>query len=131
MLHEKISSFAISSHELSNIKTLSDKLLLLEKREKELCSFLLTQIPFLRQLHLKPVYLNDTELNDICKITDNIFKNFTQQLSNDFPFLSEHEIVLCCLIKLRFSIAEISAFLNIAPTSVSRSKHRIKNKIYS
>lgn len=131
MLQEKIASYSISSHELSNVKVLSDKLLLLEKREKELCSLLLAQIPLLRKLHLNPVYLNDAELNDICKITDNIFQNFTQRLLNDVSILSEHEIILCCLIKLRFSITEISVFLNIASASVSRSKHRIKNKIYS
>ena len=118
LLHEKIASYSISSQEL-------------EKREKELYSLLLAQIPFLRQLHLKPAYLNDTELNDICKITDNIFHHFTQRLSKEISSLSEHEIILCCLIKLRFSITEIAVFLNIAPTSVSRSKLRIKNKIYA
>ena len=118
LLYEKIASYSISSQEL-------------EKREKELCSLLLTQIPFLRQLHLKPVYLNDTELSDICQITDNIFHHFTQRLSKEISSLSEHEIILCCLIKLRFSITEIAVFLNIASTSVSRSKLRIKNKIYA
>ncbi len=118
LLHEKIASYSISSQEL-------------EKREKELYSLLLAQIPFLRQLHLKPAYLNDTELNDICKITDNIFHHFTQRLSKEISSLSEHEIILCCLIKLRYSITEIAVFLNIAPTSVSRSKLRIKNKIYA
>lgn len=131
ILHEKIASYSISSHELSNVKILSDKLLLLEKREKELCSLLLTQIPLLRKLHLKPIYLNDVALRDICQITDNIFQNFTQRLLNDVSILSEHEMILCCLIKLRFSIAEISLFLNIVPASVSRSKLRIKNKINS
>lgn len=118
LLYEKIASYSISSQEL-------------EKREKELCSLLLAQIPFLRQLHLKPAYLNDTELSDICQITDNIFHHFTQRLSKEISSLSEHEIILCCLIKLRFSITEIAVFLNIAPTSVSRSKLRVKNKIYA
>ncbi|MDN0073178.1 hypothetical protein QVN97_14435 [Bacteroides caecigallinarum] len=131
ILYEKIASYSVSSHELSNVKILSDRLLLLEKREKELCSFLLAQIPMLHNLHLKPVYLNNAELGDICRITDTIFQNFTQQLSQDVPCLSEHEIALCCLIKLRFSITEISVFLNIAPASVSRSKLRIKKKIFS
>lgn len=131
ILHEKIASFSISSNELSKVKSLSEKLLQLEKREKELCSLLLKQIPFLRELHLKPVYLNDIELNDVCSITDSIFQKFTQKLSRDVPSLSEHEIILCCLIKLHFSITEISVFLNIAPSSVSRSKLRVKNKIYS
>ena len=116
MLHEKIASYSISSHELSNVKTLSDRLLLLEKREKELCSLLLSQIPFLRKLHLQPVYLNETELNDICKIADNIFQEFTQRLSKDISVLSEHEIILCSLIKLRFSITEISIFFEYNPS---------------
>ena len=131
ILHEKIASYSISSHELSNVKILSDKLLLLKKREKELCSLLLTQIPLLRKLHLKPIYLNDAALRDICQITDSIFQNFTQRLSNEISPISEHEMILCCLIKLRFSITEISVFLNIVPASVSRSKLRIKNKINS
>ena len=131
MLHEKIASYSISGHELSDVKTLSDRILLLEKREKELCSLLLTQAPFLRKLHLQPVYLNETELKDVCKIADNIFQKFTQRLSKEVSVLSEHEIILCSLIKLRFSITEISIFLNIAPASVSRSKLRIKNKICS
>lgn len=131
MLHEKIASYSISGHELSDVKTLSARILLLEKREKELCSLLLTQAPFLRKLHLQPVYLNETELKDVCKIADNIFQKFTQRLSKEVSVLSEHEIILCSLIKLRFSITEISIFLNIAPASVSRSKLRIKNKICS
>lgn len=131
MLHEKIASYFISGRELSDVKTLSDRVLLLEKREKELCSLLLTQAPFLRKLHLQPVYLNETELKDVCKIADNIFQKFTQRLSKEVSVLSEHEIILCSLIKLRFSITEISIFLNIAPASVSRSKLRIKNKICS
>lgn len=131
MLHEKIASYSISGRELSDVKTLSDRVLLLEKREKELCSLLLTQAPFLRKLHLQPVYLNETELKDVCKIADNIFQKFTQRLSKEVSVLSEHEIILCSLIKLRFSITEISIFLNIAPASVSRSKLRIKNKICS
>ena len=130
MLHEKIASYSISGHKLSDVKTLSDRVLLLEKREKELCSLLLTQAPFLRKLHRQPVYLNETELKDVCKIADNIFQNFTQRLSKEVSVLSGHEITLCSLIKLRFSITEISIFLNITPASVSRSKLRIKNKIF-
>lgn len=130
MLHEKIASYSISGHELFDVKTLSDRVLLLEKRENELCSLLLTQEPLLRKLHRQPVYLNETELKDVCKIADNIFQKFTQRLSKEVSALSEHEIILCSLIKLRFSITEISIFFNITSASVSRSKLRIKNKIF-
>lgn len=131
LLHEKIASYSISSQEVTRIKTLSDQLQQLEKREKDLCNQLLIQNPFLHQLHFKPAYLNDAELREICTTADQIFQQFTQRLAQDIPALSEHEITLCSLIKLRFSISEISAFLNITSASVSRSKLRIKNKICS
>lgn len=110
LLHEKISSYSISSCEITNIKILSDKLHLLEKREKELCLLLLKQSSLLRELHLNPRYLNDAELKEICHISDSIFQDFTVRLLNDVSTLSDHELILCSLIKLRFSITEISFF---------------------
>lgn len=130
LLCEKISSYSISSYEVTNIKILSDKLYQLEKRENELCTMLLAQNTLIHNLHLKPIYLNDVALKAICKIADDIFSNFTKRLLKDVPTLSEHDIILCCLIKLHFSIQEISIFFNVVPSSVSRSKLRIKNKIY-
>ncbi len=132
ILNEKLSSYSgSSSYMQSNVKVLADRLSELEKRENELCTLILSEMPILNNLHKKPEYLSDTRLTEICRITDNIYQNFTKRLMKDVPSLSEHEIILCCLIKLRFSIAEISIFMNIASTSVSRSKLRIKNKIYA
>ncbi len=129
LLYEKMTSYSISSIEVTNVKMLSDKISLLEKREKELCLQILKQTPVLRNLHSKPVYLNESQLKEIREVADNVFQNFSFRLLHEIPTLSEHEILLCCLIKLRFSIIEISTFFNIASTSVSRSKLRIKNKI--
>lgn len=131
MLNEKIASYSVSSHEVTNVKILSDKLHMMKKREHELCLQVLKQSPVLYKLHLNPVYLNDTELRELCAIASDVFQNFSQRLLDAIPSLSDHEVILCNLIKLRFSIPEISIFLNIASTSVSRSKHRIKNKIFS
>ena len=132
ILNEKLSSYSSSSSYMqSNVKVLADRLSELEKRENELCTLILSEMPILHNLHKKPEYLSDTRLTEICRITDNIYQNFTKRLMKDVPSLSEHEIILCCLIKLRFSISEISIFMNIASTSVSRSKLRIKNKIYA
>lgn len=131
ILQNKLASYYVEEYELSNIKLLSDKLYRLEKRENELCTLLLEQIPLLNKLHSNPIYLKDKELKDIMRITDSIFQDFTHRLLSDVPTLNENELLLCCLIKLRFSISEISLFLNIASTSVSRRKLRVKNKIFS
>ena len=130
-LQKKIASYSVEEYELSNIKLLSDRLYRLEKRENELCTLLLEHIPLLNKLHSNPTYLKDKELKDIIRITDDIFQDFAHRLLSDVPLLNENELILCCLIKLRFSIPEISLFLNIASTSVSRRKLRVKNKIYS
>lgn len=129
LLYEKIASYSISSYEVTNVKILSEQLYVLKKREQELCTKLLEQTSLLRRLHLKPVYLNEAELKNICSISDSIFQNFSHRLLRDIPSLSERELSLCCLIKLRFSITEISILLSIASASVSRLKLRVKNKI--
>lgn len=131
ILQKKIAFYSVEEYKHSNIKFLSDRLYKLEKRENELCTLLLEQIPLLNKLHSNPTYLKDKELKDIIKITDDIFQDFTHRLLSDVPVLNENELILCCLIKLRFSIPEISLFLNIASTSVSRRKLRVKNKIFS
>ena len=130
-LQQKIASYPATSHTQSSVKMLSDRLYHAEEREKELCTLLLAQIPLLNRLHSHPTYLNEQEMNALCRLTDDIFQNFTSRLMKDVPTLSEHEVILCSLIKLCFSISEIATFLNIVPTSVSRSKLRIKNKIYA
>lgn len=91
----------------------------------------LEQIPFIHRLHTLPCYLNEKELKEAEHITDDLFDNFTHRLKLEIPSLTDQDIQFCCLLKLRFSIAEIAVFLNIDPTSVSRRKLRIKNKIFT
>lgn len=99
LLYEKMSLYSVSSYEVTNIKILSDKLHMMEKREHELCLQILAQSPVLHKLHMNPVYLNDTELKDLCAISNDIFQNFSQRLLNAIPSLSDYEIVLCNLIR--------------------------------
>lgn len=129
-LQDKMTSAPVSSHELANIKLASEKLRQTELRIEELCMQLLEQNPTLYKLHQKPEYLNDSALKEICRITDSVYGKFCKRLVNDVPSLRENEIALCCLIKLRFSISEMAVMLNMAPASVSRSKLRVKNKIF-
>lgn len=92
LLYEKMTSYSISSIEVTNVKMLSDKISLLEKREKELCLQILKQTPVLRNLHSKPVYLNESQLKEIREVADNVFQNFSFRLLHEIPTLSEHEI---------------------------------------
>lgn len=124
-LCDKLKSISLSSNELVNVELILERI-----RQVELCETKrLEQNPLLYELHQNPAYLSDLTLKELCKLTDDIYNGFRVRLSNAVPSLKEQDIILCCLIKLHFSISEISRFLNIASTSVSRNKLRVKNKI--
>jgi len=50
-------------------------------------------------------------------------------LGIDFPSLTEEDIQYCCLIKLRLSTSVISTLTAVSPSSVTKRKQRIKEKM--
>lgn len=57
------------------------------------------------------------------------YPNFHEALSRHFGSLTDNEIRLASLIKLKFSNKEIGAILNISRDSVVRAKYRLRQKI--
>ena len=55
--------------------------------------------------------------------------NYTKRLYHQIPSLTDGDIQICCLIKLRFSNGDIANMLAISPTSVSKRKLRLKERI--
>lgn len=92
---------------------------------------MLERYPELSSFHAHPVYLQAEGMSRLRQICDTVYGGFCRRLSQSVPSLSEYEVELCCLIKLRFTVGEIAALLGISPSSVSTSKHRVKKKIYS
>ncbi|MFS2543137.1 helix-turn-helix transcriptional regulator, partial [Phocaeicola vulgatus] len=60
---------------------------------------------------------------------DLLFDNYTKRLCHQIPSLTDGDIQICCLIKLRFSNGDIANMLAISPTSVSKRKLRLKERI--
>jgi len=103
----------------------------LKSHRDQLSALVLETHPYLVALHQKPVCLTDKERNRICQLTDTVYADFGKRLLAAVPTLSEYEVLLCCLIKLHFSVSEIATLLAISPASVSTSKSRLKKKIYT
>ena len=103
----------------------------LKSHRDQLSALVLETHPYLVALHQKPVCLTDKERNRICQLTDTVYAGFGKRLLAAVPTLSEYEVLLCCLIKLHFSVSEIATLLAISPASVSTSKSRLKKKIYT
>ena len=103
----------------------------LKSQRDQLSALVLETHPYLVTLHQKPVCLTDKERSRICQLTDTIYADFSKRLFATVPILSKYEVLLCCLIKLHFSVGEIATLLAISPASVSTSKSRMKKKIYT
>lgn len=58
-----------------------------------------------------------------------IFPKFFPALSKSYPSLSNADLQFCALIRMNFSIKDISAILHIEPKSTYKKKYRIEEKM--
>ena len=131
-LQNHISNYAQSlkekSKELEAMEHLSEENQYLHKREAFLCNQHINQT----ELFNKPKttkYIDDQLWQEIKEKIDLLFDNYTKRLYHQIPSLTDGDIQICCLIKLRFSNGDIANMLAISPTSVSKRKLRLKERI--
>lgn len=117
------------SDEIKRLETLAEENLFLHDREKFLTSLLVQKNEILNRYREKPQYIDVYEWDGIIRAVDYIFNNYSQRLSKLIPSLTDNDIHLCCLIKLHLSNQIIATLLAISPTSVTKRKMRLKERI--
>ena len=131
-LQNHISNYAQSlkekSKELEAMEHLSEENQYLHKREAFLCNQLIKQTELFNKLKT-PKDIDNTLWKEIKEKIDLLFDNYTKRLYHQIPSLTDGDIQICCLIKLRFSNGDIANMLAISPTSVSKRKLRLKERI--
>ncbi|MFS2994087.1 hypothetical protein AAH013_06905 [Phocaeicola dorei] len=131
-LQNHISNYAQSlkekSKELEAMEHLSEENQYLHKREAFLCNQLINQTELFNKLKTTK-YIDDQLGQEIKEKIDLLFDNYTKRLYHQIPSLTDGDIQICCLIKLRFSNGDIANMLAISPTSVSKRKLRLKERI--
>lgn len=131
-LQNHISNYAQSlkekSKELEAMEHLSEENQYLHKREAFLCNKLINQTELFNKLKTTK-YIDDQLWQEIKEKIDLLFDNYTKRLYHQIPSLTDGDIQICCLIKLRFSNGDIANMLAISPTSVSKRKLRLKERI--
>lgn len=131
-LQNHISNYAQSlkekSKELEAMEHLSEENQYLHKREAFLCNQLINQTELFNKLKTTK-YIDDQLWQEIKEKKDLLFDNYTKRLYHQIPSLTDGDIQICCLIKLRFSNGDIANMLAISPTSVSKRKLRLKERI--
>lgn len=131
-LQNHISNYAQSlkekSKELEAMEHLSEENQYLHKREAFLCNQLINQTELFNKLKTTK-YIDDQLWQEIKEKIDLLFDNYTKRLYHQIPSLTDGDIQICCLIKLRFSNGDIANMIAISPTSVSKRKLRLKERI--
>ena len=131
-LQNHISNYAQSlkekSKELEAMEHLSKENQYLHKRGAFLCNQLIKQTELFNKLKTTK-YIDNKLWQEIKEKIDLLFDNYTKRLCHQIPSLTDGDIQICCLIKLRFSNGDIANMLAISPTSVSKRKLRLKERI--
>ena len=133
ILQKNIHHYSLSleevSKEISNQKHLVDECERLCEREKFLCGLLVKKTDELNTLKTAPKYLNEIQWEEVMAKINYVFNNFTGRLQKQIPSLTETDLRICCLIKLHLSNQNIATLTAVEPTSVSKQKQRLKERI--
>ena len=92
-------------------------------------ALLVAQNTFLDKIRTKHTYLKDEQWPQFKEELDRIFDGYTHRLLKQAPSLSESELRLACLIKLKMSNGEMANVLGISPSSVGKAKLRLKDRL--
>lgn len=115
--------------QLTSFDAITEENARLRKREEFLCKSLISSIKPLDSLIKSPKPLTAAQWAEVEENINKLYENFTLRLKEQFPSLTDNDLQVCCLIKLRISVANMAEILNISPASVSKRKQRIKDQI--
>lgn len=117
------------SKETERLNVLVEKNAYLRKREIFLSNQLLKMDVMITKLKKEPNGFKESQWEELKEKTDALYDRYTERLLKKVPTLTTHDIHICCLIKLSFSNTAMADILGISPTSVSRQKQRLKERI--
>ena len=128
-LNKQVQAIELQSKELGNLTKLAAQNKYLHEREGLLVSLLIKNDAFLCKIKSQRVYIQNDQWEILKEKLNLIFDNYVQKLQKQIPSISDGELRLACLIKLKMSNVEMAESLGISPASVSKSKLRLKDRI--
>ena len=100
-----------------------------EAQRRHLTERLVEENRLVSQLQQQPRFLQPSDWEELRQAVDNAYNGFSGRLSARFPKLTELDLQLCLLMKLRFSVTQMAQLVATSPTSVSRQKQRLKHRL--
>ena len=99
-----------------------------ERETGRISEVLIDRDVFVESLRRNPHYLQDGEWKCLIQRIDQVYDNYTSRLKLENPLLTDNNVRLSCLVKLRFSNRQIADIMGISPTSVVKAKQRLRQR---
>lgn len=133
-LQLEINSFTAKlQQQISSTTQIIKELLNEQEQMKEhrdiLCGKILKESELLKLLHKTNKILTIEQQAEVMAFTDQINYRFCERLRQYSASLSDRDLLVCCLIKLHFSVSKIADLLCTSSNTISCQKQRIKEKI--
>lgn len=128
-IHQYSDLLLKNNKELNSYEKMLEQNAVLQDRERFLTSQLVDRIEILNQLKDHPHYIEESQWPEIIHAVNTLYNNFIGRLRINFPSLTEEDLRFCCLSKLKLPTSTIATLTAISPSSVTKRKQRIKEKI--
>ena len=115
--------------DVEQLRRLSEESLKLKENERRLTDYVLDSHKLVSGLRKKSRVLSDSEWEELMQLCTTAWGDFISRLLTCCPQLTEQELRLCLLIRLRFNNTQLASIFAVSLASISQKKFRLKKHL--
>ena len=115
--------------DVEQLRCLSEESLKLKENERRLTDYVVDSHKLVSGLRKKSHVLSDSEWEELTQLCTTAWGDFISRLLTCCPQLTEQELRLCLLIRLRFNNTQLASIFAVSPASISQKKFRLKKHL--
>ena len=115
--------------DVEQLRSLSEESLKLKENERRLTDYVVDSHKLVSGLRKKSRVLSDSEWEELTQLCTTVWGDFISRLLACCPQLTEQELRLCLLIRLRFNNTQLASIFAVSPASISQKKFRLKKHL--
>ena len=115
--------------DVEQLRSLSEESLKLKENERRLVDYVVDSHKLVSGLRKKSRALSDSEWEELMQLCTTAWGDFISRLLACCPQLTEQELRLCVLIRLRFNNTQLASIFAVSPASISQKKFRLKKHL--
>ena len=115
--------------DVEQLRRLTEESLKLKENERRLTDYVVDSHKLVSGLRKKSRVLSDSEWEELMQLCTTAWGDFISRLLACCPQLTEQELRLCVLIRLRFNNTQLASIFAVSPASISQKKFRLKKHL--